>query len=363
MNTTLAYKPQLDAVLSRLRLLYEQRAQDRVFASMQVPTRAMAEFRQRHREGECAYPDPAERIAFWDALLRERAAVEDDSVPSAYLSEFDQGLYGGLLGGEVRFLCHLDNGWISSMVFPLLRDWTEFDRLRFDESSEWFRRYVRQLKIFVAGAAGKFGISHFILIDSLNFLFELLGATRTYEELLDHPHQVRRAIEFALDVNVRVQNIFFQHVPLLAGGTCSNMVQWMPGRIVSESVDPFHMTSVDYFEQWGREPVERMLAQFDGGVVHIHGNGRHLLPAVRSVRGLKAVYLADDQGFPLAFDVLGELKAVIGDLPVLVEVDFERFRLALQQHRLVGGVFYHVKQAPSVDAANRCMEQVRAYRV
>jgi hypothetical protein len=27
--------------------------------------------------------------------------------------------------------------------------------------------------------------------------------------------------------------------------------------------------------------------EFDGGVIHIHGNGRHLLPAVSSVRGLR----------------------------------------------------------------------------
>ena len=70
---------------------------------------------------------------------------------------------------------------------------------------------------------------------------------------------MREAIEFAFQLNVEVQRTFFQHAPLLAGGTCSNMVEWIPGRIVSESVDPFHMTSVDYFEQWGREPVERIL--------------------------------------------------------------------------------------------------------
>ena len=34
------------------------------------------------------------------------------------LSELDQGLYGGLLGGDVRFLAHPENGWISSMVPP-----------------------------------------------------------------------------------------------------------------------------------------------------------------------------------------------------------------------------------------------------
>ena len=256
------------------------------------------------------------------------ARLEDDSIPSAYLSEMDQGLYGGLLGGEVQFMAHPENGWISSMVAPLLKDWPEFDGLSFDPGHPWFQKYVRQLRAFVAGAAGKFAISHFILVDGLNFVFELIGATGTYLSLDEQPERVRRAIDFAYQLNVTVQETFFEHVPLLTGGTASNMVQWIPGRIVSESVDPFHMTSVKYFEQWGREPVERILGRFDGGVLHIHGNGRHLLEAVSTIRGLKAVFLGDDKGFPRAFDVLRQLRLRTADLPLVVQVDYERFTAA-----------------------------------
>jgi hypothetical protein len=358
----IAYKPHAEAVLAGLSQLYERRADDRIFASMEVPGDALAAFQRDHREGFCAYPDLSERLVFWDALLRERASVEDDSIPSAYLSELDQGLYGGLLGGEVRFLCDPETGWISSMVPPLINDWAEFDNLRLEESHEWFERYLRQIKIFVAVAADKFGISHFILIDSLNFVFELFGATRTYLELLDRPERVRQAVDFAFDLNLKVQEAFFSRVPGLAGGTFSNMVQWIPGRIVSESVDPFHMTSVDYFETWGREPVERIFARFDGGVLHLHGNGRHLLPAMRSLLGLKAVFLADDRGIPPAFEVLSRLKTIAGDLPLIVNADFVPFHLAVQEHRLTGGVFYKVKGVPDISSANREMEKVRAYR-
>ena len=358
----IAYKPHAEAVLAGLRQLYERRGDDRIFASMEPPSGALVAFRRDHREGFCAYPDLLERLGFWDALLRERTAVEDDSIPSAYLSELDQGLYGGLLGGEVRFLCDPETGWISSMVPPLINDWAEFDSLRFEESHEWFERYLRQMAIFVAGAGDKFGISHFILIDSLNFVFELFGATRTYLELLDNPRRVRQAVDFAFDLNLKVQETFFDRVPGLAGGTFSNMAQWIPGRIVSESVDPFHMTSVDYFETWGREPVERIFARFDGGVLHLHGNGRHLLPAVRSLRGLKAVFLADDRGFPPAFEALPGLKAIAGNLPLIVNADFEPFQLALQRHRLPAGVFYRLRGVPDVISANREMEKVRVYR-
>lgn len=359
----LAYKPNWAGVLQRLRQLYQRQAEDRILATMTVPSRTLGEFRQRYPQPECDYPEPEERAAFWDQLLAERVALEDDSLPSAYLSELDQGLYGGLLGGEVRFLAHPEVGWVSSMLPPVLQDWSEFDRLRFDESHPWWLRYCRQLDKFVARSAGKWGLSHFILIDGLNFVFELVGATNSYMSVEDCPELVRRAIDFAYELNVRVQQKFFDTAPSLEGGTFSNFGQWLPGRIVSESIDPFHMTSVDYFEQWGREPAERILGRFDGGVVHIHGNGRHLLEAAATLRGLQAMLLLDDRGFPLAFDVIRDLKRRVGDVPVAVFAEYEPFLDRLRRHDLPGGVMYQVQHVPDIDTANRCLELVRAYRV
>jgi len=359
---SLEYCPDLAARLERLRALYLSRDQSLVLATMQIPSRALAEFRTTHRAGYCDYPDPAERVRFWEACCRERAEVPDDSVPSAYLTEMDQGLYGGLVGGRVQFMCDPDTGWISSMVEPILKDWAEFDRLRFDRKSEWFRRYLQELDLFLAAARGKFGVSHFILINGLNFVFELVGATRTYLALIERPQTVRRALELAFEVNLAVQEAFFARGPLVAGGTCSNMAQWVPGRIVSESVDPFHMTGVDSFEQWGRPVLERIFSRFDGGVVHIHGNGRHLLRAVSAVPGLKGLWLGDDRGFPRAFEVLPEIREQVGDLPLNLEVPYADFARALQERRLVGGVCYRVTGVPDLDTARRTMDQVREYR-
>ena len=358
----LAYKPGLAQTLDRLRSLYSRRAGDRIFAKMLIPSPALGRFEAEHEEGYCDYPAPEERIAFWDSLLAESAAVEDDSVPAAYLSELDQGLYGGLVGGEVRFLCDPKMGRISSMVPPVLKDWAELEGLRIDEDHPWFKRYLAQLELFVERAGGKFGVSHFILIDALNFIFELFGATETYLSLTDRPEMVRRGIDFAFELNTLVQDVFFDRVGLCCGGTCSNKAQWVPGRIVSESVDPFHMTSVADFERWGREPVERILDRYDGGVLHIHGNGRHLLEAVCSVRGLKVIEMGDDLGFVPAIEIVDELRARAGDVPLTVRADYPSFAERLDRHALPGGIIYVVRDVPDAATANRCMERVRAYR-
>lgn len=361
--STLAYKVNADQILERLRSFYERRAQDRIFAVLKVPSLALHEFAKHNPEGLCSEPDPHERIKFWDGLLKERSAIEDDSIPSAYISELDQGLYGGLLGGDVQFMCNSDTGWISSMIKPLLKDWLEFDSLKFGESHPWFKKYLRQLEIFVEGSRNKFGVSHFILIDGLNFVFELIGATETYMSLLEHPGMVRKAVDFAFDLNVKIHNTFFNSVPLLSGGTCSFSGQWIPGKIISESVDPFHMTSVDDFEKWGREPVQRIFDKFDGGALHLHGNGRHLLESVCSLEGLKTIWMGDDKGFPSAFDILNELKSRAGNMPLILAADYEKFVKKLEHHKLTGGVLYEVSGVPDTDTANRCMEKIREYRL
>ena len=349
--------------LERLRKLYEGRRQDMIFARMEVPTEALRLFAERHPPGPTQCPDVNDRVTFWDALLAEHVAVHDDSVPSAYLTELDQGLYGGIVGGDVRFMAHPESGWISSMVPPLLKEWIDLKSLTINHKSNWYQFYLRELELFRRSSEGRFGISHFILIDGLNFVFELFGGTRTYLELIDNPEKIWEAVDFAYRLNVDVQKTFFKSVPLLEGGTCSNMVEWIPGRIVSESVDPFHMTSIEYFERWGREPAERIFAAFDGGILHLHANGRHLLGAVSSLRGLKAIFLGDDKDFPAAFPVLPALKRRTGNLPLVVQVQFPDFLASLETHCLPGGTLYNVLNVPDPDTANRMMDRVRAYRV
>jgi hypothetical protein len=124
------------------------------------------------------------------------------------------------------------------------------------------------------------------------------------------------------------------------------------------------MTSIDYFEEWGREPVERIFAQFDGGIVHLHANGRHLLRPASTLKGLKAIVLQDDRDFPPSFEILPEARQQIGDTPLVVfNIEFADFNRLLEAHQLVGGVFYFVKHVPDVSSANRCMDLVRAYQI
>ena len=64
--------------LERLRGLYEKRLQHRILACMEVPTQAVRRFAERYPDGQTQCPDLNDRVAFWGALLAERATVLDD---------------------------------------------------------------------------------------------------------------------------------------------------------------------------------------------------------------------------------------------------------------------------------------------
>jgi len=361
------YKCNAREVMERLTALVERKAMDQVFAAFLPPSETMKEFQKKYK-GFTQYPDPHERIRFWDNLLRERMRLEDDNIPAAYPSEFDQGLYGGMLGGDVRFLAVTDDGyvasgWISSMVPHVLENWAGFDALRFDENNLWYKRFIKQLHIMREKAEGKFGIGHLIAIDSLTFVYELVGATDTYISMVEQPEMVRRAIDFGFDLNLRVQRTFFEIVGTLEGGTCSYVLPWAPGTLLNESVDPFHMTSLADFEKWGREPAQRLISQFDGALLHLHANGWHLLEAVCTIPGMKAILMVNEKDHTPALQQIATLRKRAGDMPLSVMVSYDEFTQALERHMLAGGVFYYVSGVPSIDASNRWMEKVRSYRV
>ncbi|MGI5899166.1 MAG: hypothetical protein ACOX8S_04490 [Christensenellales bacterium] len=357
------YKSNFPQVKRRLASLYSKEGTDRIFARFDIGQQVITDYAAEYAEKckEKGYPDIAARAAFWDRYLRQYADLIDDGVPAAYMSELDQGLYAAVTGSKIAFSFDEKTGWISSMSYPLDKQPEEIHPV-FDNEGVWYRRYMDQMRVFREASRGKFGVSHFILIDGLNFLFELRGATNTYYDVLENPDFAKRIANFAFSLNVKIQNDYFREIGLYEGGTVSNMAGWVPGRIVSESVDPFHLASPAFFEQWGRENVQMMFDRFDGGVLHLHSNGHHLLESVRSLRGLKAIMLLEESTAPPPWQKVGELNEKAQGVPLVVSIPFDSFIQGMDKRSLPGGVLYHVIGAKSAKQANEAMRQALEYR-
>jgi len=360
---TLAYKPNAAETVERLSSLWSRRARDRIFARMNVPSPPLEEFERTHEDGPAEYPDPRERIDFWDRHLEAKAKVEDDWMPIAYLSEFDEGLYAALSGAEIRYMMHSGIGWVSSMSPPCLDDLSKVDELRIDPGHPMIKILDRQLEIFRERARGKFGVAPPIVIDAMNFVAELRGMTQAFYDVMDHPDETIRLMNFAYDLNVFVQERIQKSLDTFAGGSFVNMGSWAPGTPILFSVDFYHMAEPDYFEEWGRPYIQPLLDHFGGGLLHLHSNGRHLLPSVRTMPGLVCVLLLDEDWSERAYDKLPEYHATADGVPLVIHCRWEEFVRDLDAKKLPGNVLYDIVEVPSEDGANRVMEKVRTYQV
>jgi len=329
---------------------------------MNIPNLLIEKYRTEDIDGEVGYPDIAKRAAFWDKTLSIFKNLKDDSIPSCYLSELDEGLYGGLLGGETKFIHSCSNGWISSMTVPFLKNLDYVEEFKLEEENEWFKRYKTQLGQFIDKADGKYAISHFVLSNGLNLFFELRGATNTYYDVMETPDKAGLLVDFAIKLNIWVHEVFFNTVGLIHGGTASINAQWLPGRIVFESVDPFHLTSPDMFEEWGRKPIQKVFDFFDGGIVHLHSNGHHLLENIISLNRLKCIVFYDEDFGTPTYMKLNSLSSKSGGIPMVIPIPYEVFVDKLVKKELPTNILYDVKGAPDVKTSNEVMDEVKNYR-
>lgn len=358
----LSHKQNAMNAAERLHRLWSRQYQDRICAHMNVPTEILNRFAETHVDGPTSYPDPYERIAFWDSHLHEVKDLEDDWLPIAYLSEFDQGIVGGALGEEMRFMMHKDVGWISSMCAPVMDDLTDCDLLKIDTDSPAIKLLDEQVRIFSDGAKGRFGVAPFIIIDSMNFVAEMRGMTQSFIDVIDNPEAVVRMMDFALEFNIFLQERVRRMTDGFMGGSFVNMGSWCSGNPILFSVDAYHMANPDFYYQWGVPHLQKILSHFGGGLLHVHSNGWHLLPHVVKLDHLKCVYFADEKWNPRAYDQLPKLRKQAGDTPLIIACKYDEFNHDLDARRLPGNVLYDVWDVPSVEHGNRLMEKVRAYR-
>ena len=159
------------------------------------PGRVQSQYRRA-----TATTGPRQRIRFWDRYLMERIAIDDDSIPSAYLSRNGSRALrrrarrqDAIPGPSGKRLDLLDG---RAAVERLERVPTRFAST---VATPWLERYHRQLRV---RRRGQRQVRHqpFCLIDGLNFVCQkLLGATNAYLSLAQQPDMVRRAIDFSFN--------------------------------------------------------------------------------------------------------------------------------------------------------------------
>lgn len=366
----LAYKRNLNETIARLEALWTGRMPHGICATMHGwPNPYLEEWRQKWHppaQGtERDLPSKEEIFEHWDALLRGRSEVEDDSLPVAYAClDWGESGFAGFLGAKVHFYSRGENGGTYSYAEPLLADWSQLEELRLEEQNRLYAAFLETLRYVVTRAEGLFGVNAFLRIDALTLAMELRGATRALLDLYEFPKQLERLLRFGVELNAQILEQEYAIIPPFRGGRFTWIGGWVPHiSPVPLSVDPYVYCASWVYRDFGEAYQLALLERFGSGFFHLHGYRLDLLAAIKELPGVLFVQGVESGGGlgEAAFAHLEAIKQVAGTLPLLISCTYQELLAGLKEHSLPGGVMYDVSGVPTVYEANKAMELVRSY--
>jgi hypothetical protein len=206
-------------------------------------------------------------------------------------------------------------------------------------------------------------------MDALNFACELRGPTSAYLDFYEHPEELKKLMEIALDFNIRFQEAQMAITGTYMEGSFNYLTRWAPfPSSICLSVDAYVVCTVQHYVDYGFDYQARLLKHFGQGCMHFHCNRTDLAAEVAKLPGLILFQYGSDSRDPVsAFDRLPEMRQAVGDIPIQIGCSLNEFTAGLNKHSLLPNVWYGVARGDSAaltpDEANHLMENVRTYRV
>lgn len=369
----LSWKLNWEEVLERRRRFFQREMQDGILATLHcIELETEGEWKAFDRKwgtrpkGEKRLFPCNEEIFDRESIgLRKRGAVTDDWLPVSYsMLDAGESMVRGMFGGGMEFI-HRHHGPAVSIPKPILPDYTSLADLRFSLENPWTRRFLGVQEYFSEHSGNCFAQHPCLTMDGLNFACEVRGTTQAYLDLYEHPDDLRQLMEVGLAFNVRFQEAQMARIGGLEDGSFVWLGQWVPfRRAISLSVDAYVLCSPECYASQGFEFQSRLIQHFGHGLMHFHCNRTDLASQVAGLPGLELFQFGGDPKDPRPeIDYLPEMKAIMGEIPIMVSCSLDRFRQDLASGGLPANVWYEVYgRGVSAAAANRLMAEVRAYR-
>ncbi|MDP6355584.1 MAG: hypothetical protein QF473_10805 [Planctomycetota bacterium] len=365
------WKRNADEILERRRRFFRREMQDGVlatFSPIQIDNAKEWEvfdckWDVHARGARRPFPSDEEIFEREAIGLKKRGQVEDDWLPVSYsILDAGESMVAGMFGHDMEFI-HRHHGPAFSVPFQMLPDYSELPSLCFSLDHPWTRRFLSIQEYFAEHLDGRFAQHPCLTMDALNFTCETRGATQTYFDLHDHPDELRELQEIGLDFNIRFQEAQMEITGRHEDGSFVWLAGWAPfPRAISLSVDAYVLCSPASFVEFGFEYQSRLIEHFGHGLMHFHCNRTDLAAEVARLPGLELFQYGGDPHDPKPdHEYLPEMRAIVGDIPIMVSCPLDVFRARLEERSLLPNVWYGVGGALSVEEANRLMEKVRNY--
>lgn len=360
-------KQNLESTLNRYFSFYERRLEDGILATIPVSPESGAR-QQKADAGETRVKECLllEDLDGYMQRQQSRLDVNEwlcDIIPTLYpTGPFGESIWSGLLGADIIFAGNNVHTWSYSPA-PLISSIDSFHFPRIPADNFWFGKMLEVTKYFTQNLKPKYDMAHFIFMDCLNLLVELRGAMSAYTDIYDFPDFAERFMDWSVRENIRLYDaqsaLTKDFVATAFGGHPA--YKYAHCNIPDLSIDAYGLCRKEVYESLGLEQHKKIVEHYDGGRLHIHGNGRHLCRLVSRIGRLTSCSMGDDVGYVKAHTIADQLKDDMHPIPISVSIPIEAFSKRLKDRSLPAGVCYSVTGAGSVDEANDIMQRVFDY--
>jgi hypothetical protein len=246
---------------------------------------------------------------------------------------------------------------------PRITDPDTHPPLRFDRSTEWWRRHAAMLDAAKKNAQGKYLVGSPDLIENLDTLAQVRGSAEALADLIERPAWALERIE-------QINQAFFECYDAVThwtrdewGGTTFRAFGvWGPGKTAKVQCDLSCMISAEMFREFVVPAMTRQCEWLDYSIYHLDGSDAlHHLPALLSIPGLNAIEFTPEigdvpcGGSPHWYDLYRRIKAG-GKSVQAIGVQYDEVLPLLQAVGPEGMMVF--TSAPTESAARELLERV-----
>jgi len=256
------YKEDWEMAKTRLMAWWEREIVDRVVVQVWAP-----------RPGESKVTPPADLVQRWTDVDYVMDAAEEhmrltycggEAFPS-YWPNLGPDVFAGYLG------CDLVFGERTSWSVPLVKEWSDLHRVKFDQRKRWWRLSQRMLEV----AGQRFRGRAVLGLTDIHGGGDAVAALRDPQilnlDLIDHPHEVKRAMALVEKVWFQVYEGELEIIRNYSEGVTTWMNLWHPGKWYPVSCDFICMISPAMFRGFILPELLAEINYLDRSIFHLDG--------------------------------------------------------------------------------------------
>ncbi|MCL4385344.1 MAG: hypothetical protein M1326_03395 [Cyanobacteria bacterium] len=344
------FKPKIDETINRYKQLWAREYKNKILVKINLENSSVYPSLIALSKS----PNYADMLLEWEKGFEIAKNIDDDNLPVVY-GDLGSYIIGGFFGARVTY------GTGGAYSEKLIIDMKNFKNyLNFSKENKYYNLALDFIKFLAQKSDNRFGFTEMCTIDGLNLL-DCLRGVDAYTDLFDYPEEIIKLMDFGSDFNIDFIKTQRRLIKPFKEGRFNFYQTWTPKETIFISVDAYGNCNSSIFEKFGRKYVQRLIDEFGSGWLHVHSDAYRLLPNYIKLKNLIAIGLEDSIKPPRMIEHINEVKEVVGDIPLMININKEELLHGINSKTLPGNILYWINDVKNIKEANQIAEMSKGY--